>query len=415
MNFSSKYERLSRDFIYHNPLSRYIPEHFYNMNATIKSDHIINVVFLGFGHVGSALFKAMIANNQFVSEQGDRLAAKLVQYHVFDYDKCKFSAPGIIDMPANGSMCGFPLPEKLCDVSFKKLDVALPATMPLLKGLITRNSYNFIIISLGTDFRNWDLARKIESEFKGYKNITIFCRLAKGTTEDYNSVIRPIGGVDSIDDQEKINSKLFAMAQIIASIYEKTKCPGAKRIRDWESLPLFIKYLNTYLAINIRFKLNLLGFDYDFHEKGAISKEQYYLRYLAGTSGEVLKSDGTFDYDYYKQYFGLSVRNVLAYSEHLRWCAFYMLNGYRQMNPKKIVYSEKKRSYITKDALAKENCCITSYYGLDMLYNYITEKSKLEETGLMRGDIESYRYDYMACDNIHDILGKIGANIINKN
>ena len=124
-----------------------------------------------------------------------------------------------------------------------------------------------------------------------------------------------------------------------------------------------------------------------------------------------------------KYYQGLSVRNVLAYSEKLRWNAYYIFNGYSQM-PKdeiKVLARKNKPGFEVhrKDPILKTHACLTSHRGLEELTNYIlSHESNIDDVTkeLKITEADYYMYDYMHFDNpdnsLFDTLLDLGYKII---
>ena len=141
-----------------------------------------------------------------------------------------------------------------------------------------------------------------------------------------------------------------------------------REINDrWTSLDTLSLESNTYAALNIRTKLNLLGLDYE--EKGettnkVIDKTTYFKKYL---------KINTKAYKLLDEYIALNQKNALIAQEHARWNAFHLINDFVPMKIKDIELIKKDGNikFKTKDLIIKEHSCLTSYKGLKELSLYL--------------------------------------------
>ena len=191
---------------------------------------------------------------------------------------------------------------------------------------------------------------------------------------------------------------------------------------NWEGRPMIEQASNLYHALSLPFKLNLLGFDMvkrSGKDDRGISEEQFDIRYI--NTG---KADDYADPEFF---FGTQSSNVLAFIEHSRWNALYILYDYKQMRKKDIVAKEVKDNdgnvRITaphKDAARKRHACITTYYGLKKLISYKfkvmyggEDISKVPHSDKRLRELYNiYRYDYMDLDCIYREITSIGYKIV---
>ena len=129
--------------------------------------------------------------------------------------------------------------------------------------------------------------------------------------------------------------------------------------------------------------------------------------------------------DDYPFFFGKSTANVLAFIEHSRWNAYYLLSGYRPLPFNEFIWTRNDKG---KDVLQHKNtdnlrhACLTTYEGLDALIQYkyktLQEASAAGEkevgTVTLHALSSIYRYDYMVIDGMYDALTNLGYSILLK-
>ena len=113
----------------------------------------------------------------------------------------------------------------------------------------------------------------------------------------------------------------------------------------WAALPYIEQASNLYHALNLPFKLNLLGFDMkkrSSDKEAGITEEEFNAYYE--NSGKIT------DYSDYSFFFKTESSNVLAYIEHSRWNALYILYDYKQMkkDDMEVIEEVDKNGNITK-------------------------------------------------------------------
>jgi hypothetical protein len=108
-----------------------------------------------------------------------------------------------------------------------------------------------------------------------------------------------------------------------------------------------------------------------------------------------------------------NARDNLARLEHLRWNAYHLAEGWRPMK-KKEIRIEKGRMVI-KDMREKKHACLTSVEGLEELRRYGIEfgtENGLSESAIT--SLDTYRYDFVMMDSVHDILKGAGYTVVEK-
>lgn len=179
---------------------------------------------------------------------------------------------------------------------------------------------------------------------------------------------------------------------------------------------------NLYHALNLPFKLNLLGF-------GMVKKSQ--TSFAGITEAEFDKryvnSGRAQNYSDYSFFFKTESSNVLAFSEHSRWNALYILYDYKQMKKSEMQMENVLNAdgsvtaqLAHKNTDKKVHACITTYYGIDELIKFKYFKLYGEDaTNLNYADDERlralgklYAYDYMDLDRLYAEITSMGYILV---
>lgn len=454
----SKHELIARQFVVQHPITKYIPRSFFNANCSLKPGKEINVVFIGFGKMNYQLFRMCSMQFQFAVQQGEKFAAKPIHYYIYDHrDEAlhnEFFSHILYEFDEDFKDCDFPRPERICDIAeVSQTDINSVAAKKKFRALVTKNSFTYFVISLNTDLDDASYAQTIKRLLPQSENYRIFVR-AKSNAENFGN-----DGILYFGDESKIythsyivNDDLSEFARRLNMLYDNIKnmpqwlteirslpveeqgaaldrClrdheHRALMQRNWESRPMIEQASNLYHALNLPFKLNLLGFDMvkraDEHDKG-ISEERFNERYV-NTGKQSNYADVTF-------FFETQSSNVLAFIEHLRWNALYILYDYKQMKKKDMPVTESIDSagnrtitVLHKDLTRKLHGCLTTYYGLKDLIEYKfslmypgEDIRKVPPTDARLRELYNlYQYDYMDLDGLYTDISTIGYKIIEK-
>lgn len=461
----SKYELMARRFVADYPVTKYIPRSFYNDNFTLKNDKRINVAFIGFGKVNYQLFRMCAMQFQFAQQVKGRLASKPVTYHIFDSkDETlhnEFFSRILYEFDEEFSDCDFPKPEKICDLDICRVDINSVEAKKKFKSLVTENSFTYFIISLDNDLEDASYAQTVIRLLNDEDNYRLFVRAKNGNGERLNELddrIIYFGEEKKLYTHANIvNDDLTELAQRINLLYNKISDPPEwlKKLKEnktataeeqrkvldeklaspenreymlekWLKLPYIEQASNLYHALNLPFKLNMLGFDM-VKKSGktdvGISEAEFNRYYI--NSGR----DG--DYADYSFFFKTEAGNVLAYIEHSRWNALYILYDYKQMKKADIKITEELgadgetiKTMPHKNTELKRHACLTTYYGLDELIRFkykalypdaeLSEKSYKTDENL-RGLGRLYAYDYMDLDRLYGEITAMGYKLVYNN
>ncbi len=428
----NRYELIAREFIKDYPMSRYIPRDFYTSNFALQSDKQINAMFIGFGKVNLALFKLMAMEFQFAKEKNGRFVASPINYMVYDnQDRClNNDAFSIIDFEINSNYknSDLPKPEKICNLAHQKKDVYSPKIKKELLKMINDNSYTYIVVSLASDLENLGYANNLINFLGDLPNYKVFVRikgdtLYKNQQEDSRLVYFGKEGMEFMHSAI-VNEDIIKIAQITNGKYNSLSPLPKDQLYGWEAQLPIKQYASIYRTLNLPFALNLIGFDIakkDNIKKGyvEVTEEEYFKTYNH-TNNESLK---------YEDYFKLSVANMLAFIEHSRWNAHYLLSGYKVMNFKEFAPKDGSgRKNHQSHGNFKKHACLTTYYeGLDKLIKkmYLMDKygEDYESKKVSKTDIKSkefmddamiYYYDFLFMDDLYKNLANAPIKIIKK-
>ena len=457
----SKYELMARRFVVDYPITKYVPRSFYNENFTLKSNKDINVVFVGFGKVNYQLFRMCAMQFQFAKERDGKLASSPVNYYIYDNVNTalnnEFFSRILFELDEEFSNCDFPKPEKICEVKTRAIDINSVEAKKEFKALVHKNSFTYFIISLDNDLEDASYAQTVKRLFYECNNYRIFVRAKNNNGEKLNELsdcITYFGEEKKLYTHENIvNDDLTELAQRINLLYNNISNPpewikdikenktltaeeqseqlianladGEKKkymLKQWRALPNIEQASNLYHALNLPFKLSLLGFDMvkKTGEKDlGITEAQFNERYI--NSG---KDSGYGDYSFF---FKTQSSNVLAYLEHSRWNALYILYDYKQMKKADIKVVEQVddngntvKTMPHKNTALKQHGCLTTYYGLNELIEY-KYKTLYPEESLSEAIYKDnprlhelskiYAYDYMDLDRLYSEITAMGYKI----
>lgn len=428
----NKYELAARRLAVGYPLSRFVPRSFYNENCTLKSGKDINVVFLGFGKINYHIFRTFALLYQFVKQDGKRLASAPVHYHIFDHDGSRLNNELFsrldFEFGYEFENTELPPPDRICELEkTRNADINSVESRRFFRSCVNADSFTCFVVSLENDYANAACAQSLKRLFRGAENYVIFSRAenrAEGVDpfddklfyfgEDGATYLHANVVDDCLTDRARTVNYLYDAAgdrsgalnglppsERYAAAARALRSPEARRkaAADWARLNDAQRYSNVYAALGIPFKLGLMGFGVCEAGYGTVSEDEFKAKYV--NSGRAC------DYADRSFYFGVETSNVLAFSEHLRWNALYILSDYKQMplGEMRAVDGTVKH----KDDARRLHGCLTTYYGLDELISY--KADLLAADAKSRGEAfdrdatvavlsSVYRYDYMALDGL---------------
>lgn len=421
-----RYELMARRFIIEHPITKYIPRSFFNENLTLKSDKEINVVFMGFGKVNYELFKLMATNFQFAKQDGDRLYSSPVHYYTLDKCADNFNNEHFIRLLNNYDKrfaeSDLPPADKICDLKEPiTIDAHSASTRNQIHDIVNENTYTYFVVSMNEDFNDASFAHAIKRSLGNKSNYKIFVRAkdedGRMINKDDESIVY-FGETKKFFSRDNIiNYDLMQLSRRVNDLYNDNTHDKWAQLRAWQRLPVIEQYSNIDAALNIYFKLHMLGFELKNEANVGVTKEE--LKRLVPDAFMGNKGD---DYSYF---FKTTTANVLAFIEHSRWNAYYLLAGYKPLPFDEFTWKVNSKGYdvlVHKDEKSLRHACLTTYVGLDTLIRHkcrvLEEASKAKQKNVGAYDLNTmadiYRYDYMVIDGMHDALTSLGYSIVKK-
>lgn len=439
----NRHNLLARNFIKNHPMTERLTEKEMDYNlAVLRSNSSINCIYLGFGRVNEEMYKCSVINNQFVTlDKNNHLTPGLINYHVFDHKKEKETNKNLIHINRMISDYNetdyFEKPYETHNFHFYNADINESKFYQELLGLIKdNNSFSYLIVSIGTDLDNLDLAQKI-LDFINENNIDkryhLYVRIANEEVMNSRLILDEhvtyFGNLSAILSHDIIVGDKLSSLSVQRNELYKTKKKTLQKLEaekskktDYRQLSFIKQLSNEYSTLGIRFKLQCLGLDYgDSKDVDGLSLEQYLNIYLSGK--EEVYANGKFDYSLQNIYHDKNnkyvLRDVMAYQEHLRWCAFYRINGYIPMKKQDIVVKDNPISSINQNNSLRTHACLTTFEGLNDYHHYLVETySSQYQTKKSKEEIlksfDTYLYDYQVMDQVYELLKAEKINIYHR-
>lgn len=420
----NRYELFALDFVEKNPITEHLPASFINEDlGIINPNKKINVIYIGFGKVSKTLHRVQLMNDQLptVNKKTNKIERYKINYYGFDKDGSEVVDKNMSfffrrydeNIKKYSTDEYFPVLDKLDTLKIEKCNIESYELINYLEEILKEgkkeDNYNRIIISYGEDIDNIDTAIKINAilDEHGYENYEIYVRV-KGKFPAAiklleNKKVNVIGDIPSVFNHDVIiNERLLELAKLINRKY------NSKRLADssWYTLSTIKQSSNTYSSLNIRLKLNLIGYDY-VRENVLINNDEAIKEIESKLKFEKKSYD---DFLFFKTNNNKPVHS-LAYQEHMRWNAFYIANGYVPIKKESIkllnAEGEYGPSFYKDDANLKLHACLTTFEGLDEYHKHLAkllsdanDKSFEENLDI----VETYKYDHMLIEDFRTIF-----------
>ena len=390
----NQYDLTARAFVDQYPLTSLIDKSLIDDKMGLLKISKVNYVFLGFGKTNQQIFKKTICNNQFIDDK--------IHYHIFSEDPSKDKdrfLQGLKIEQLTASEDYFDLPRGFENVHFDKKDVCCASFYEKLNEVTSESNLNVFIIALGNESRNLEVAFEITQYLQEQEitNAKIFVK-SKYNELYFTDEIIKIGNLMAFGQAKStftyhliINEELDEIAKQIHLAYKSDK--------SWDEISLFEQESSRYAAMNIKTKLNLIG--YDLVKDGVgISKDKYFSKYDPTNERS---------WDYLKnvneaiRYFTPSIRNHLAKQEHLRWNYSLLMSGWFMMS-KSLIKKHKTQKIPTRLL----HSCLTSFEGLVDLMKFLID------LGITPERADYLIKDYFTMDNLPEIIAKTSYRIVER-
>jgi hypothetical protein len=455
VDFFNPYELRARAFFGEHPVTGFIPNLIDTNKARLKGkfkdgkiykvngkEYIIKHIFIGFGHTNYQMLKGSILTSQLLG----------CDYNAIIYDENKPSIRQAMFMNHSSGLFNkgetlegmeyFKSPEEKYNINFKYGNVLSKdfyfenddCLIKEIKNKDTINDFTVIYIALGEDKLSIETACEIRQCLYEHgieqDKIRIFVKVSEESVFNRDSVINNDKNIPIKIECFGLNNSIFTKDNIINESLDKFAKTVTNKNHEtpWEFLTETQRDMNRQLAMAIKVKLNLIGFDLaDKDEiKNIFDDDIYYNSYLSGGNEKIseiirlskiianckneiecLAEKGErFGYilDYVKTDNDMidgvisdTTRNNLARLEHSRWNTFHLIHGWTKKPINTIGADNSGR----KNILAKQHACITTFEELIALRELQAEKSKEKdpniqmEKALAKADTIWFDYNLM--------------------
>ncbi len=450
LRFINRHKQISIDFIDRYPLTQFMTEREIDYStATIREEIDLNIFMIGFGKLNENLFLASVSNNQFLTLNDGIMKPKPVNYHIYDryYPQGKFTEkkePYSVNLHHNYSrykefldyytnqkheFLEFVVPP--ANVINHPLEINHPKFYSSLRPVLMKNNtYNYIIISFGTDMENIELAKKLQQKLNEWmvkSPVKIFvkvrdAKVTKSLKENFQNIIFFGANAECVYNAEIIlREKIEQMSRFRHILYsaedqaKKDNHSNSEILNDtslqeearkkWYSFKEYQRESNIYACLSARMKLQLCGFDYSTEGEDCSTD---FIRAYEKNDKRVPSDLKVMDKSIWRysnaDQFRNSIRWTLAKQEHLRWCANMITNGFVPCSKTEILTKDKKELLNMR-----KHGNITTMKGLVEYREMLAQKmgKSTEETDVIR-------YDYQLMDDIEWLLQQCEYKIIKK-
>ncbi len=434
----NKYQMLSCDFAMEYPITEFIPHLIDKKHAALKENSDVKIIMVGFGKMNRQLFRIYTQNNQCMIMENGRAVEKPLKYVIFDkkkaYDESSFNHTYLHyrnwKKDIGEADDYFELPPEPADVDFREEDINSAKFPILIEKSLSNNekSFNMVVVSLGDDRDALDIAEKLAvnvRESEADKNTVVFVRIRNSAllrelkNDVFNDVpIIPFGDELSLYTYDKIvNPAAESMAKdrhLCYSVESRDADKSEEELRreaintwlfKWETIQ---RNSNIYAILSLRMRLQLLGYDYVPLSHPARDASKDFLKdYTEGNPivyrNETVNGKRIINYRVKYREEG-SPRSILAQTEHSRWNAYHICNGF--VPASKTEYLNETKSELIR---RRRHINLTTFKGLD---DYDRWRTQPETPPEKRPDV--IFYDYQLMDDAVWMLGRNGYKIIKK-
>ena len=449
IQYFNKHRKVAVDFVDKYPLAQFMDERHLDYDTSLVREGVdINVVMLGFGKTNHHIFMTSLANNQFLQEVDGKITLKPVSYHIFDGDG------SVQDKNLNHSYYRFerelsdadpaaylPLPSQPAEEIYYPMGVDHSDFYPVLRSILTKqpNDANFVIIDVGTDLENIDIAQKLVEKRGEWdlSNLTIFVKVSQfhrsqSTLSEAGcylfgcekEIVYDIDAIleDKMTQMAKMRNQIYDLEYTVTNSTDQVidgayiQAQKQKSERNWYlKKSQMERDSSIYCCLSLRSKLLLMGLDYvkENDPREAISATEY-MKIYAGEDIPALLSEETVDGKPILAYgldFKTSRRKTMAIHEHERWNSFMISHG---MIPSTLAQIEKETTPEGKHTNGKNYAVrrhgnLTTFEGLETFRKMVAQRD-----GVSEASCDVIKYDYQILDDAHWLLTRLGYKIVKK-
>ena len=448
LHYVNEHRKIAIDLVDNHPFTEFMTDkHFNKETSLLFPDTKINVALVGFGKVNQQVFLTSVANNQFLKEDENGNAVYYpVSYHLFDKNETgehknlnhtyyryehEFFKDG---KPKVNEKEYLPLPPLPAISDYISADINSLDFYDALKNTLTGEdtTLNFIVVALGDDYINIDMANKLVAKLREWKleNTRVFVRIRdvkifeKASLCTDPKICVSFGNEKTVVfDYAHVTSEKFTEMAIMQNFcYDiehdlkhaviTSEERQKSRISWYVKRSLTEKESNVYSVLSLKLKLNLMGLDYveKSSELKGLSYDEYMSIYAKNDMPEtVAYSEGKTYGIRYPAAFKESRRKNLAVLEHYRWNAFMIMNGFIPA-AKDIIETEKDENgkYTNgKSYSIRRHGNLTTFDGLYEFRKLVAKRDKVSET-----EKDVIKYDFQLLDGAYNLLNDNGFKIV---
>lgn len=447
----SPYSNLANVFIDKHPLSEIFSEEEVDYSkGCLKEKTTLTNIVLGFGNYNQEILNQVLIHTNLykIDNKTNRYIPYRVKTHLFDVKKI------VVDQSTNSNV-GVLISNKNHPhyeiIKHENMDVFSQSFLKdideIIEGNISKemNDCYAFFVACGNDATNIETALDIKDRYshKLHKMI-IYCRVKSTNSvplykvdneevkEKYKGIVF-VGELFSVDNHDVIvNRSLESLAINKNFKYSRrsSKISSGEALEKWMDLPSIKRYNNSSVYLDLRFKLQMMGFDYCPKNEKGISKDEFIKRYLGNIDNYKEEFNRLLKYEYKDYYVESPInnpRNLLAIAEHDRWITYFLSFGYKVMPLDQITYqydAEKDKIIVKKDdTVIKLHACLCDIKSLDRYHKYNGEQIKklgekygvdLTNNPTYKSLTDTFYYDYDSIDEIYEVLNENGFSIINR-
>ena len=444
-----KYEITAMEFAFDYPHALDLAGRIDKKTSLIGSDISINTIFLGFGDTNRDIFRHLCITDQFIGEENGELCGRPVNYHIFDtgniqsdiilnhdlyryrneflrYDEEKQDY-----VPAVDTADYLPLPSLPSKDVFHRMSIGSEAFYEELRKVLTsgRVNINRMIVAMGNDIENLDMARKLLAKVKDWdiKDTKIFAyqrhkdegRMQSGIIA-FGNENKNLYNMSELDDSMLVSfsinrNRIYALerARKYGSAESEEKIVKAADRSWFAEWPQAKRDSNLYASLSVRSKLLMMGLDFE-KKKGGKSYLSYneYMKLYAGDdlpeiTGGAMKN-GRGSAIRFSTNFKPSRAYNMAYQEHQRWNAYMMSRGIVPADKETILNEtdDSGRHTNGNSYERRHHGNLTNFDGLREFAKMIAKRDNISEE---KADV--ILYDYQLLDDAWWILDEMGYGI----
>jgi len=451
LDFFNPYEMRAREFFFKHPVTESLGEFIDTQKARLKGNfdaegkiigesgnpYKINNIFVGFGKLNYQMLKWSVLTGQILG----------CDYNAFVYDEnIREGTPSVLQsmfknqsyglFPNGDERCGgeyLPSPAEKYNIKFKGINILSDSFYTEIAEKIKEADFTAVYIALGDDAKDVETACEIRQILNEYgiplKKVRLFAKVSKNTALNSDLVINNVRNINARIETFGAEENIYSKENVVGeTIEEYAKKVSNIRGLTWELLSETERDSNRQVAINLRTKLQLLGFDLadaETNKAQVVGEDEYAQAYGSADEkiADIIKNKDKLKYLVRRSYIDENfkgnpdpvldtARNNLARLEHLRWDTFNLVAGWTKKPLDKIGAERVDRIGTDdtgrKNEFTKQHACITTFEGLIALRKLQAQKmcelSEYPSFEDAEREADTVAYDFTTMDALYKRL-----------